>query len=319
MESMVDPYKNAAGEHVVTIMLHQDWVNNAKVSAPFQLRNVWIQDRDWNVVMSERSTIFVDSSALKRSSSFRFDSSRRTVPITEEMRVGPRPASMRNISRAQGEGTLILVHGYCAGQNEFPRDQFTNAVQFQDYKQARSNDAFALKIREFGNQFSAFSIVAHSQGGLAATHLHSYYWSNLENSQNGRLVQSVGSPYYGSGLAGNLATIGKIFGLGCGRNNDLTYDGASKWAAGLPLAATADVYYYTTQYKEAFLSRWCVFGANLVLFRPNDGTTELKKAQLAGAHHAGHKEGWCHTNGMKYGNQCSDPERNKEMNAAAAR
>ncbi len=108
-----------------------------------------------------------------------------------------------------------------------------------------------------------------------------------------------------------------------------------------------DVFYYTTQYKEgtpsslrvtdttrhtthtaqsswpaprtAFLSRWCVFGANLVLYRPNDGTTELKKAQLAGATHAGHKEGWCHTNGMKFQNQCADPERNKEMNAAAAR
>jgi len=71
--------------------------------------------------------------------------------------------------------------------------------------------------------------------------------------------------------------------------------------------------------RTAFLSRWCVFGANLVLYRPNDGTTELKKAQLAGATHAGHKEGWCHTNGMKFQNQCADPERNKEMNAAAAR
>jgi hypothetical protein len=128
----------------------------AKVSAPFQLRKVWIQDRDWNVVMSERSSIFVDCSAIK---SFKVDRTRRTVPVTDEMRVGPRPASMRNISRIQGQGTLLLVHGYCAGQNEFPRDQFTNAIQFQDYKQARSNDAFALKIREFGEQFDAFSIV----------------------------------------------------------------------------------------------------------------------------------------------------------------
>jgi hypothetical protein len=69
---------------------------------------------------------------------------------------------------------------------------------------------------------------------------------------------------------------------------------------------------------------------------------------MYGTHIVGHKEGWCHTNGMKYGNQvfdtavlfnshdvlssltfmyllynkpmqCSDSERNKEMNAAAAR
>jgi hypothetical protein len=50
--------------------------------------------------------------------------------------------------------------------------------------------------------------VAHSQGGLAATHLHAYYWSNLEVAKGGRLIQSVGSPYYGSGIAGNLASIG---------------------------------------------------------------------------------------------------------------
>ena len=59
----------------------------------------------------------------------------------------------------QARGKLILVHGYCAGQNEFPLSDFTNAVQFQDYNQVRSNDAFALKIRDFGNQFESFSIV----------------------------------------------------------------------------------------------------------------------------------------------------------------
>lgn len=53
----------------------------------------------------------------------------------------------------------MLVHGYCAGENEFPLSQFTNAVQFKDYKQTRSNDAFALKIKEFADQFPAFTIV----------------------------------------------------------------------------------------------------------------------------------------------------------------
>jgi len=241
------------------------------------------------------------------------------VPITEEMLVGRRPAAMLNRTRATAaEATIVLVHGYCAGQNEFPLSHFTNAVQFHDYNQARSNDDFALRIKNFGDQFPAFTIVAHSQGGLAATHLHTYYWSNLEQATNGRLIQSVGSPYYGSGLAGILADIGRIFGLGCGRNNDLTYDGAGKWAAGIPANSAADVYYYTTQYVDAFLRHWCVLGANLVLYKPNDGTTEMNKAKLPGAVHAGHKDAWCHTNGMKYSNQCSDPDRNKEMNSLAA-
>lgn len=128
-------------------------------------------------------------------------------------------------------GKLVLVHGYCAGQNEFPLSQFENAVHFEDFEQSRTTDEFALKLRQFGDQFPAFSIVrhcwsltmsnkltrsigtqpvqvGHSQGGLAATHLHAYYWSNLENAKGGRLIQSVGSPYYGSGIAGNLAAIG---------------------------------------------------------------------------------------------------------------
>jgi hypothetical protein len=66
---------------------------------------------------------------------------------------------MSSLAPSQAGGKLLLVHGYCAGQNEFPLSQFDNAVQFEDFKQVRSNDAFALKIRDFGNQFDSFSIV----------------------------------------------------------------------------------------------------------------------------------------------------------------
>jgi hypothetical protein len=38
--------------------------------------------------------------------------------------------------------------------------------------------------------------------------------------------------------------------VGCGKNNDLTYDGATKWANALPAGITKDVFYYTTQYKD---------------------------------------------------------------------
>jgi len=318
VQAMVDPHLNpTTNDHVITLQLHEDWVHKSGVTAPFQLRNAWIMDRNWNVVLSERDAVFVDSAALKN-----FNLRERTnIVVTEEMTFGPRPASMlrSNLTKAEAAGTLVLVHGYCAGENEFPTSQFDNSVQFQDYKQARTNDEFALKIRDFGNQFPAFSLVVHSQGGLAATHLHAYYWSNLENAQGGRLIQSVGSPYYGSGLAGNLAAIGGVFGVGCGKNNDLTYDGASKWAAGIPAAAAADVFYYTTQYKDSLLGNYCVYGASLALYSPNDGTTEVVKAKLAGATYAGHKKEWCHTSGMAYPNQCSDPTRNKEMNANAAR
>lgn len=157
----------------------------AKVSAPFQLRHVWVQDRDWNTVMSERTAIFVDSSALK-TYDFASRANRVAVPITEEMRVGRRPAAMLNRTRIEvhshtirfpvydskvflqaAQATVVLVHGYCAGVNEFPLSQFTNAAQFKDYKQARSNDAFALKIKEFGDQFPAFTIVSFNRNNSA--------------------------------------------------------------------------------------------------------------------------------------------------------
>jgi len=317
VQAMVDPVHTPGDQAFITLQLHEDWVHKAGVTPPFQLRGAWIMDRDWNVVLSERSAIFVESIAVKNS--FRLNN-RRAISVTEEMLFGPRPASLRNTTKlTAAQGKIILVHGYCAAQNEFPLSQFDNSVHFEDFKQSRSTDEFALKIKAFGDQFPAFSVVGHSHGGLASLHLHTYYWSNMENSANGRLIQSVGSPYYGSGIAGNLAVIGIIFGIGCGKNNDLTYDGAGKWAAGIPASTAADVYYYTTQYRNSLFGAYCVYGASLALFSPNDGTTELAKAQLKGANDAGHKFEWCHTTGMAYPNQCTDADRNREMNSLAAR
>jgi len=121
VQAMVDPYTNSDGYRVITLQLHEDWVNKvlsyaclaiqsgdganftyyphhqANANAPFQLRNVRLQDRHWNVLLSQRSAVFVDSSLV---TSF--------VPkpvsvsgdhrITEEMSFGPRPAAMRNVS-----------------------------------------------------------------------------------------------------------------------------------------------------------------------------------------------------------------------------
>ena len=60
-------------------------------------------------------------------------------------------------------------------------------------------------------------------------------------------MQSVGSPYGGCPLAGLLAVIGDILGIGCGENPDLTYNGATRWAKLLPEENQQNVYFYTTQ------------------------------------------------------------------------
>jgi len=49
-------------------------------------------------------------------------------------------------------------------------------------------------------------------------------------------------------LAGFLALIGDaFFGIGCGANGDLTYDGAARWASKLPMDRQEEVYYFITQ------------------------------------------------------------------------
>jgi len=297
----------------------------ANAGPPYVLKNVILQDKDSFAILSQMAEISVvggnsipSSSLLKASRSL----------ITEEMRYGPRPVSlqikqkMNNSSSTAVDGKLLLVHGYCSGAVWNVND-FTDAVELQDYTKSRSNDQFARIIMEFGSAYPSYSIVAHSQGGLASLHLKTYYWSGLDTASKGRLIQSVGSPYRGCSLAGILADIGWLFGFGCGSNFDLSIDGATLWYAKIPkfVGGPQDaVYYYTTRYVNNwwFFSN-CVTASNLILTKPNDGTCELKYASLDNGHGMGTVDAWCHAGGMKYPPQCSDKARNKEMNMYAAR
>ncbi len=162
--------------------------------------------------------------------------------ITTEMSVGRKPESMylpstssssesRNLASSPAAKRLckkILVHGYCS-LGVWPMAHFTDAIEFSDpdtiapVESSWSHNQFALKIDKFANDNDIVScgIIAHSQGGLASLHLKDNYWSCLDNAQDsdleengGRLIQSVGSPYQGTPLAGNLAAIGNVFGVG---------------------------------------------------------------------------------------------------------
>jgi len=244
--------------------------------------------------------------------------------ITEKMSVGPRPAkfSKPNNASAAAGGKLLLVHGYCSAPVWPPQD-FTEAVVFEDFSKSRSNDQFALLIKKLGDNYPSFSIAAHSQGGLASLHLHTYYWSALESSSQGRMIQSVGSPYRGCSLAGTLADVGWFFGFGCGSQFDLSTDGASLWYSKIPKQSTGpekEVYYYTTIYDDSWwISGYCVTGANYILYTPNDGTCEIKYSKLTSGNALGTTVGQCHISGMRYPGQTYDAKRNKEINALASR
>lgn len=307
VSGMVTPKDGA-----VSFGLDNRWVALAGARAPFELRNLRLEDPDYFITVASAERLPMSMPALN------IKAKPGSISIDEAMTQGLRPV---NLNAEKGTGSrLLLVHGYCSG-GVWPASQFANASSFIDANQNRTHDQFARLIQSYGSTWNSFGVVAHSQGGPASLHLYTYYWSGLDNATGSRLIQSVGSPYQGTNLAGILATLGNWFGVGCGFNNDLTYSGASSWLAGIPSWARAKVNYYTTsfRYTNWWSNDYCQFATDLVLSDPEDGTTEQAKGQLSGATNRGHTNGQCHTSGMRDPAQYLDSSRNATMNANAAR
>jgi hypothetical protein len=299
-------------ETSVSLTLDSRWLAQNNSAKSFALKNVRIQNPDNSVVLGTAENI-----ALPNIYTTDLAKSFAGI-ITDEMRQGVRPA--KTTAEAVG-GKLMLVHGYCSGDAWGAASQFTNYVKFLDLNKNRTHDQFANLIKNFGASLPSFGIVAHSQGGAASLHLYTYYWSGLDYATGGtRLIQSVGTPYQGTALAGNLALLGQIFGAGCGSNYDLTYNGAAAWLANIPSWARAKVYYHTTSFTDVWYRYdYCNIATDPFLSDPDDGVVERAYAQLSGGVNLGHKTGWCHTGGMRDPSQTSDASRNSNMNANAAR
>lgn len=169
-----------------------------------------------------------------------------------------------NTSAVNG-GKLILLHGYCADKNPFavhPED-WTNAIYFLRPKVSMPHDEYAQRVVQFAadNGLSSYGLVGHSQGGIVTLHSLNYYHTGLDNAVGPRKIQSLASPYRGNSAAGSTADMGKVwrlcsfvtlkvFGLGCGSNNDMSIDGAALWMAGISAASIAQANYYTTVYDK---------------------------------------------------------------------
>lgn len=299
-------------QNSVSLTLDSRWLAQNSSAKSFSLKNIRLQNPDNSVVLGEAESLGLPNvRATELAKSF-------AGIVTDEMRQGVRPVKYTN--DAVG-GKLMLVHGYCSGDAWGAASQFTNYVKFLDLNKNRSHDQFANLIKNFGASLPSFGIVAHSQGGAASLHLYTYYWSGLDYATGGtRLIQSVGTPYQGTALAGNLAILGQIFGAGCGSNYDLTYTGAAAWLANIPSWARAKVYYHTTSFTDVWYRYdYCNIATDPFLSDPDDGVVERAYAQLSGANNLGHKTGWCHTSGMRDPSQTSDASRNSNMNSNAAR
>ncbi|HRD72220.1 MAG TPA: conditioned medium factor [Aquimonas sp.] len=295
----------------LSLALDSRWVARSKAQGRFELRNLRIEDPDHFVSLAEADALPLSLPTLD-AKAYAPD-----IQIDDSMRMGNRPAQAA-VSKGTGS-RLLLVHGYCSS-DVWPASHFTNTSKFLDLNANRSHDDFARRIQTFGNTWASYGIVAHSQGGAAALHLYNYYWSGLDYATGSRLIQSVGTPYQGTNLAGILASLGSWFGVGCGTNSNLTYSGASSWLAGIPTSSRAKVNYYTTSFTDrSWVYDYCHLGTDLVLSDPEDGTTEKAYGQLSGAVNRGHATGQCHTTGMRDPAQYQNSSRNATMNSNAAR
>lgn len=318
---------------VLALSLDPRWLVRAGAGEPFELRGLRVQDPDTHVPLARLARVDLDSPlsiAPARA---------RTVAIDAQMLTGfpfglagaPRLRPTKSDGGTSSssapvpvvplpadlERGLMLVHGYCADGNPWPVGDFTGQlIEFSDPDANRSHDAFAQLIGATGLVVDSFGVVAHSQGGPASLHLLTFYMSGLDLATGGRRIQSVGSPYQGTPLAGALASIGSVFGAGCGANTDLSTDGAPIWLAGIPSWARAEVHYYTTA-NDGFSA--CEFASSLFLSNPEDGVVERSRGQLPGGNSEGHVTGWCHTTGMSDPAQYFDTARNVFMDGAAAR
>lgn len=310
----------------IGLVLDRRWLLAERVSpaATLELRNVRLHDRDSWGLLDVIDAIPIGPAAVA-SVEAPFD-----LRELERGRGGGHRVAMTLAQEpvaddaAPGNHSLLIVHGYCSSGVTFPPAQFTGPVGvFFDPNQAISNDAFAQTLAAYGSQYKSYGVVAHSQGGLASLHLFTFYWSGLDwarpNATGGdRLIQSVGSPYQGTPLAGNLAVLGQIFGAGCGSVTDMTPDGATAWLSTIPTWARQEVWYWTTSFPSGAFN-YCNFLSGLFLTDPEDGVVEKTRGQLPGANNMGHVTGWCHTTGMSYPAQYNDASRNAQMNAEAAR
>jgi len=227
---------------------------------------------------------------------------------------------LRNVS--DNKPNLLLLPGYCSKTNPWDNQGFSTGTYFNSGGGNLGNHVFAQKVMTHLEPLDlpSYGTIGHSQGGMIAVHLLNYYFTGLELAAGPRLIQTVGTPWKGCTAAGTLAELGRIFGVGCGSNTDLSLDGAINWLSGISMASRSKVHFFTTTYEQGTtFGDWCSLPMNIVLQWPNDGTTEIKYGTLDGGIYMGNKQKWCHTTGMKYQAQYTDAARNAEMNAEASR
>lgn len=334
---MTQPETSRSGHLGLPLVLDTRWLALAGAVGPdFLLRNVRLEDPDTFIPIDEMEELPFTVRELPKAASL----AKAKVVMDDSLYVGAgdRTISVEDAAIAAGSPVdkgfadtgIFLVHGWCSNP-VWPVGQFGRPGRvggtgvFSDPSASRSNDTFAQLIRNQGNAYfnQSFTVVAHSQGGVAATHLRAYYTSLLDLSSAPRRIQTMGSPYGGSTLMDlYLATgplgylIAEIFGF-CTPQFDLGTLGSALWKSNLPSWVRGDVYYYRAGYRKAHTFweklqfwRWRCNLASFVIPGWDDGVVSVDQGVLSGAHDMGVTEGECHTVGMNHPAETANSSRN---------
>ena len=333
---MTYPEPDANGNLTLPLMLDGRWLALAgTLGSQYSLRHVRIQDPHTFMPLDYQGKLNFEAPDLPAAA---YSDAARIAP-DDSMRMGagdvtiPAPDSaVDTTDRGVDPTGILLVHGWCSNP-AWPTGDFVNGriggtAVFNDAGQSRSHDNFARRIRDQGaaNFTDAFSVVAHSQGGAAATHLRAFYTSLLDNSTAPRRIQSMGTPYWGSTLMDYyLATgplgwlISEIFGF-CGPQISLGTLGSAAWRATVPSWAKQDVYYYRTRHRRPSnfwqrlqFWRWRCNLASFVIPGADDGVVADWQGSLSNGHNMGITDSECHVGGMNHVDQKDNAARNDIM------
>ena len=158
------------------IEMDTNWMATSKTLFPVHFRNFSIEETRGFVEQLQHNKMEIDHDPELLM--WTADKQPEDVKITREMMEGYNHYNSEQAPNSK----LLLVHGYCTSSDAFPTDEFTDYAVFKDYEQSRSIDEFAQLIDQYAKSqdIDSYSVVAHSQGGMAALHLLTYYNSGLD-------------------------------------------------------------------------------------------------------------------------------------------
>ena len=298
---------SSARELELSLAVDTRWIDLAQAQPPFELRAVRVQDAHHHVVLASLEHVGLADLPLPR-----VEGESVSQPTFEMLAAPWSSAVGLGTSNSYGEvptrRALLLSHGHCSGGNVWPLADFSPPRRvFSDPNSDRTNDQFAQLMLAQTQDLYSFGVVAHSQGGLAALQLYTFYVSGLDRAVGARRIQSVASPYQGTPLAS--------FSAGCGTDNDLTPSEAAAWLANIPSWARAEVWFRTVSAG----GQACNVLTDFLLADPEDGVVEMARGDLPGGNSVGDTPGWCHTTGMNWPACYLDHARNQAMDTLAAR